>query len=66
MSSNNNSDANLEEIGIELVHLLQKDTNLSHSLCSKSVIDLIQHLSTRLPEIKYSTKDLIETIQVFN
>ena len=63
-SSTENGEKDLETIGIELVQLLQKNTNLSHSLCSKSVVDLIQHLSDNLPQLKNVTNDLIETIKV--
>ena len=63
-NSTENDQKDLESIGIGLVQLLQKNTNLSHSLCSKSVVDIIQHLSENLPQIKNVTKDLIETIKV--
>ena len=52
------------EIGIELVNLLQRNTNLSHTLCSKSVIDLISHLIERLPNLKNTTNGLVDVIQV--
>jgi hypothetical protein len=52
------------EIGTELVALLQQNTNLSHTLCSKSIIDIIQHLNSHFPEFKNVTNSLIDTLQV--
>lgn len=62
--SRNDENVNEFELSIELVNILHKNTNLSYTVCSQSLIDLFQHLKLRLPHLNDTSNSIINTVKV--
>jgi hypothetical protein len=52
------------DLGIELVHILHKNTNMSYNACSDNIVEIFEYLSKRLPALEDLTETLVNSIKV--
>ncbi len=64
MDAEQNSVECPNDLGIELVNILYKNTNLSYNSCSQNIIEIFEYLSKKLPVLEDLTESLVNSIKV--
>ena len=54
----------MNTLGIELVDILYSNTNLNYDVCANNLVQILEHLSKRLPQINSESPLIIKSIQV--
>ena len=50
-------------LGNELVAILYKNTTLNFDMCAMNIVEILQHLTTSLPQLDDMSASLIQSIQ---
>lgn len=53
-----------ENLGVELVDILYSNTNLNYDVCAVSLIQILEHLTKRVPQLNDVSPQVISNIQV--
>ena len=61
----NNADLD-EMIGAELVNIVYKNTLLNYDACALNLIEVFDHLGSRIPGLSTFSQQLINSMQVIN
>jgi hypothetical protein len=57
-------DSNLaNSIGVQLVEILYKNTNLNYDVCAVNLVEVFSHLSQKLPELNDLSSKLIHSFR---
>lgn len=53
-----------ENLGVQLVGILYKNTNLNYDVCALNLVEIFQHLASKIPQLENVSSNVITTIQV--
>ena len=53
-----------ETLGVQLVGILYKNTNLNYDVCAMNLVEIFQHLANTIPHLENVSNSVITKIQV--
>jgi hypothetical protein len=52
------------KLGVELVEILYSNTKLNYDVCAFNLVEVLHHLSVKVPELAHLSHALVHSIEV--